>query len=140
VYAVSSGIENRRYVRHPLCAPVVCSRTGHREDRQIELRNIGFGGMAFVCNAALGRGELVNVDFPTIGVREVGGEVVWSAPVVEGAYWRLCGVEFVEPSMFVRARVVELFCGIEAYRQTEREKHGRELSHEIAAREWIGTS
>lgn len=132
--------ENRRFIRHPTQSPIVCRRQGHRRRRLADLRNIGFGGMAFVSQESFAPGDLVTVEYPALTVSGLSGEVVWSGDLGDGTHRHLCGIRFLERSMFLRARLVEQLCHIEAYRRDQREKNGRDLTPNEAASEWIATT
>jgi hypothetical protein len=96
--------------------------------------------MAFVCQDVFAPGDLVTVEYPTLAISGVSGEVVWSGDLGDGTHRHLCGIRFLERSMFLRARLVEQLCHIEAYRRDQREKNGRDLTPNEAAGEWIATT
>ena len=62
------------------------------------------------------------------------GKVVWCR---EASLGYEAGVQFDVPDESFKARMVAQFCQIEDYRRELREREGRNLSSEEAAREWI---
>lgn len=66
---------------------------------------------------------------------EIDGRVVWSKPV--GDMYEV-GVEFIvsKEKLFL-LKMVEQICHIEHYRNELLQKEGREISSELAAKEWI---
>lgn len=95
--------------------------------------------MAFVTNTPYAPGDLVEIDCTTLGHQAtITGEVIWSDTSTGGrTHTYANGIRFLDTTMFSRARVVEQVCRIERYRQAQQERHGRTLSSEQAAEEWI---
>lgn len=130
--------ERRKYFRHPAQIPIVCHCKEHLEPHQGELRDIGCGGMAFVSASTFEAGDVISVDYPTLDVRGLLGEVTWSDMVGDGGNHRHnYGLRFLDCEVFVRARLIEQLCRIEIYRRAQRDEHGRRLSRNEAANEWI---
>ena len=129
--------EVRRYLRHPAQVPVVCRLEGHSGNHQAGLRNISFGGMAFVCGSSFEPGDLISTGYPTLDVRGLRGEVVWSDTPDDDTHRCMCGIKFLEGSMFLRARMIEQLCCMEVYRRAQCETRGRRISRNEAAQEWI---
>ena len=119
----SSKKDKRQFFRHPVQVPIVCLQEGHSGDREGELRNISFGGMAFTCGCAFQPGDLVSVDYPTLNTRGLKGEVVWSDILGDGTHRHVCGIRFLERPTLLRARMIEQLCGMEVYRRAQRETH-----------------
>ncbi len=123
----------RRYLRHPASVPIDfhVDAGGTRE----QIKDLGHGGLCFLCDEALPKGACVHVSIP---VREpafeADGVVRWCRAA--GERYEV-GVEFEGDEDEYRLRMVEQVCHIEAYRKRVREEEGRELSGEEAAREWI---
>lgn len=77
----------------------------------------------------------VEVRFPVIDDNALlKGRVVWSRRLQQ-----VCeiGVEFDDADQAYRLRMIEQICHIEHYRNEMRQRHGRDISAEQAAREWI---
>lgn len=127
----------RRYLRHSARVPIVCRPVGHSLDRDGEMRDISFGGMAFATDSKLAPGDVVHLDYPTLASGGLDGEVIWIGPSDDEGHSYRCGVRFMEPSMFCRARLIEQILRIEAYRRAQQSKYDRHLTPNEAAREWI---
>lgn len=80
----SANRERRKYIRHPVQIPIVCRRKEHLEPHQAELHDIGCGGMAFVSTVAFEPGDVISVDYPTLDVRGLAGEITWSEMLDDG--------------------------------------------------------
>ncbi len=128
----------RRFMRHPADIPVACRREGRRQQSESELRNISFGGLAFVSDECYCEGDIVHIEFPSLPVHtRIRGEIVWCERIEDsdnGQY--VSGLRFLEKSEHFRARLVEQICHIESYRLAQR-RAGRDLSPHVAAEEWI---
>lgn len=130
--------EKRRFIRHPGGVPIRCHRTGHVAPNGDETRNIGCGGLAFASEEPYVPGDIVEIDYPSLrDTQRVQGEIVWSIPTEAPDGPHLNGLKFLDESDHFHARVVEQICHIERYRQAQLRDHGRKLSPQEAAAEWI---
>lgn len=135
--SAAANKERRKYLRHPAQIPIVCRCKEHLGPHQGELRDIGCGGMAFVSAATFEPGDIISVNYPTLDVRGLLGEVTWSGMVGDGTRRHQYGLKFLDSEVFMRARLIEQLCRMEIYRRTQRDEHGRQLSRNEAASEWI---
>ena len=129
----------RNFIRHPADIPIEIVAQGisggiHYGGEHERVRDIGLGGLAVQCSGCLPEGSSVRLRIALFDPPfEVQGRVVWCRP--EGDY-QLLGVRFDDPGDLYRMRMIEQLCHIEHYRRELREREGRELSAEEAAREW----
>jgi hypothetical protein len=125
----------RNYIRHPADVPIHLRVQQAGAAGAERIRNIGVGGLCCTSRVGLAQGVLVRVRIP---VREPPfeseGMVVWCRRS-NGDFE--VGIQFLGQEDAFRARMVEQVCHIEHYRRRVREREGRELSPEQAAREWI---
>ena len=125
----------RSFFRHPTDIPLEVQHDRHPVDRRA-LRNVSHGGLCFRHASQLAPGDTVTVRIPAVSPPfEAASRVVWCQ--TEGDGFQV-GVEFLDKQDLFRARMIEQVCQIEHYRREMREKHGRELSSQEAALEWIG--
>lgn len=127
--------EMRSYIRHPSSMPINVRLDEQSSDRSENLNNIGFGGLSFTSQSSFEPGVMVSLSVPTMcGGIESSGRVAWCCQIDAGYE---VGVEFMDAGDFYTVRMVEQVCHIEHYKIQELEKHGRELSSQQAAEEWI---
>lgn len=99
------------------------------------IRNVSFGGLAFLSDIFLQPDTLVELRIPCVRpIFEVSARVAWCR---EEADCFLVGVEFQNASEAFQIRMVEQVCHIHSYKREIEERDGRQLSTEDAAREWI---
>ncbi|MDA0576828.1 MAG: PilZ domain-containing protein [Verrucomicrobia bacterium] len=136
---VSQHDERRRFIRHPACVPVRCEKQGVIAGDHHELRDISDGGPSFLAPESYEPGDLLLVEFPTLKSRiGLSGEVMWAYPEKAGTPARYAtGLRFLHPQTFLKARIIEQLCHIEAYREAQQRECGRALTSSEAAREWI---
>lgn len=125
--------ESRNFIRHPSTVPISFKLAG--KQRTTQLRNVGQGGLCFICQNRIAVGEHIDVTIPASQQPfSVHGEVCWCKLSDEGY---LVGVCFQKKTDHYAVRMVEQICHIEAYRKQKSAECGREVGSEEAAREWI---
>jgi len=126
----------RKFIRHPGCIPVdIAVQESTGTDHPAMTLNVSAGGLAFRLLHPVNVGATLSVRMPQVWPDySARGKVAWCRETAEGFE---AGVQFPEPSEAFRARMVEQFCQIEAFRRDTHEREGRALSSEEAAREWI---
>lgn len=136
---VRSHTERRRFFRHPVSVPVECRVDGHDDFCPHEMRDVSYGGIAFVSDRPYELGDIVELRYPTLPHPEVvRGMIVWTVASEDAAdKHHINGLCFSDASAHFHGRIVEQLCHIEAYRRVQREQHGRELTSREAASEWI---
>ena len=98
-------------------------------------KNVSQGGLCFPARHVVAPASRVRIRFP--GLRpafETLATVVWCH---EGSAPHDVGVCFDDPRSEFSVRMIEQVCHIEQYKRDLREKEGRILTGEEAAREWI---
>jgi hypothetical protein len=135
-----AALKNRRcFIRHPVSMTVQCRIEGHREAHANEIRDISFGGMYFISADSYAPGDIVEMEFPPLILRnKITGEIIWSSllnpkPVVQFSN----GLKFLSKQVLFMARMIEQMCCIEKYREAQIRESHRSLSGDQAAREWI---
>jgi hypothetical protein len=124
----------RSFFRHPTDIPLEVQHDRHPVDRRT-LCDVSHGGLCFRHANRLAPGDTVTVRIPAVSPPfEATSRVVWCQ--TEGDGFQV-GVEFLDQQDLYRARMIEQVCQIEHYRREMREKHGRALSSQEAALEWI---
>lgn len=131
----------RRYIRHPSDMPIEFSTEAGAAKAARPLKNIGVGGLCFVSEKPLDEGAKIHIHIP-LEFRpkddrrgfSADGFVAWCMP--ENNHFTI-GVAFDDQSAQFGMRMVEQVCHIEHYRHDVREKEGRDISSEEAAREWV---
>jgi Tfp pilus assembly protein PilZ len=130
----------REFIRHPSSIPVQLITQGDDADQSTmginTLSNVSFGGVSCLCSDPVEKGSTVKMTVECIDPSfEIEGKVVWSKPK-DGM--NEVGVEFVvsKEKLFL-LRMVEQICHIEHYRNELIHNEGREISSELAAKEWI---
>jgi len=129
----------RHYIRHPSSLPIACRPVGvSPESASTGLCNVSVGGLSFLSDRRYGKGEELELTFPSLRHTEpLRGIVVWMQDVgVRDSGRYAYGVQFSNPDMHFRARLVEQLCHIETYRLTLM-KQGRVLTPHEAAAEWV---
>ena len=131
--------DQRRFIRHPSSVPVRFHKNGHVDDSWYELRNISFGGLSFGSDKRHDPGDILTIEFPSLKNKQrLSGKIVWSDTADDDEQLAYAeGLKFLDEAMFLRARVVEELCHIEAYRRSQIRLHDRELTSGQAAEEWI---
>ncbi len=128
----------RKFIRHPNCIPIdiaVDETSGAGNDGTVQLINVSAGGLAFSLLHPVTTGARLTISMPQVWPDySASGTVVWCREARAGYE---AGVQFDEPDEAFKARMVAQFCQIEDYRREMREREGRALSSEEAAREWI---
>lgn len=130
----SSEKTPRAYIRHPSRIPIEITAGGADGGRR-QLRNVGFGGLAWESAHPLPPGSMVSVRIPIVlPAFETRARVVWCRERDAGYE---VGVQFAAPEDAYAARMVEQICHIQDYRNRVQETEGRALDEEQAALEWI---
>jgi len=137
---VGEAARDRQFYRHPADIPIEIRRgadspapVGGTDTAHVQ--NVSVGGLAVDMEQCLDKGEIVEIHIPFVKPPfEAHGRVVWCHKA-DGSYEM--GVQFLDASDAFRARMVEQVCHIEQYKRDVREKEGRVLATNEAAREWI---
>lgn len=125
----------RTFIRHPVDIPIEVAASTRRLCRNPSLRNLSLGGLAFVSDCALRKGDLIKLRIPAIDPAfEAVCEVMWCRR--KGGLFEV-GTRFTQDEDLYRLRMVEQVCHIEHYRRQVEAETGRRLSANEAAREWI---
>jgi hypothetical protein len=135
----AGAADARRYMRHPVSIPIACRKEGHVKPVEHELRNMSYGGISFVSNEAYVPGDIIDIEFPGLRHRSrIRGEIVWCSPASECKPHQYAhGMKFLDEGDHYHARLIEQICHIELYRRAQELRHGRRMSPQEAAEEWI---
>ena len=121
-------------MRHTVTVPLEVHPLPARQ-RATTSVNMGEGGLAFLLDACVDTGTVVQVRIPTVQPPfEAAARVVWCRPEQDRF---LVGVAFLDAGAAFQVRMVEQVCAIEEYRREIRQREGRELTSQQAAEEWI---
>ncbi len=130
----------REFIRHPSSIPVQLVKQEKNTEQAFSgtntLNNVSFGGVSCLCSEPVEKGSTVRMTIECIDPSfEIEGKAVWCKP--NGNMYEV-GVEFIvsKEKLFL-LRMVEQICHIEHYRNELMHKEGREVSSEMAAKEWI---
>jgi hypothetical protein len=105
------------------------------DDDDTTLTNVSLGGLAFISSRKLKIRDRVRVCIPALKDDNcLTGLVVWCEKSAEGYE---IGLEFDSSEELFRLRMIEQLCHIEHYRKEIELQHGRKLTIEEAAKEWI---
>ncbi|HEX2095243.1 MAG TPA: PilZ domain-containing protein [Longimicrobiaceae bacterium] len=130
-----TSASRRAFIRHPADVPIEVRTRGGATRRRERGHDVSFGGLAFTSDQRLEPGTPVEVRISGVEPAfEARARVVWCGEE-DGHY--AVGVQFTDSGDAFRARMVEQVCSIESYRREVREREGRTLTGEEAAREWI---
>ncbi len=132
-------LKMRRYIRHPSGVPIkfsVANTQGEDDSyRAFALRDVSEGGLCFCSQHPIVPGSSITIEIPIESPPfEARGQVAWCRP--EGSAYAV-GVQFNDEFTRFSVRMVEQVCYIERYRAEVRDKEGRELTSDEAAREWV---
>jgi len=126
--------EKREFVRHPSSIPIEVRLLG-RANRDVHIRDISMGGLAFPYHWPIAPGAPVAIYVPSLVDHiDLKGRVVHCQG--KPPDW-IIGVAFENSEDVFRMRIVEQICHIEAYRRQVLELEGRSISSDEAAAEWI---
>ena len=99
------------------------------------ITNVSLGGLAFESQTPFTLFDRVRITIPILERdNSLIGNVAW-CDEADGGYE--IGIKFEKSRDFFRMRMIEQICHIEHYRSEVLRKHGRELSAQEAATEWI---
>lgn len=127
--------EQREFIRHPADIPIEIQTSEQDRPARPHLSNVSLGGLCCESDKPVGAGERVYVRVPFVHPAfETEGTVVWCEER-QGRYE--IGIQFMTAKDAFRARMVEQVCHIEHYKEQVRQREGRILDGEEAAREWI---
>lgn len=129
----------RKFIRHPSDVPIQVTLVEVPNEKKTKssdkLNNVGLGGLAYLSQQALPKGQHVKVFFPLLDkVHSLSGKVVWIKPLLQGFD---TGIQFENTDELYSFRMIEQVCHIEHYRKEIEQREGRILSSEEAASEWI---
>jgi len=125
----------RSFIRHPADIPIEVRLDRSDECAPESLNNISLGGLSFTSQSPFIPGALVSFSVSVAhGCVESRGRVTWCRERMDGYE---VGIEFLDADDYYTVRMVEQVCHIEHYKQEMLRQHGRELSGEEAAEEWI---
>ena len=126
----------RQFIRHPSAVPIEVQSAPQNGYKGRSVKNVSFGGLAFLSDAAIEPETIVALRFPYLkpAFEVPKARVAWCRN--EGSQYAV-GVQFVNVEEAFRVRMVEQICHIESYRREVAQREGRDLTSEEAALEWI---
>jgi len=125
----------RSFIRHPADIPIEVRPEKSFEGAPESLNNISLGGLSFTSQSPFIPGDHVSFAVSIAhGCVESRGRVTWCRERLDGYE---VGIEFIDAEDYYTMRMVEQVCHIEHYKQEMLRQHGRKLSGEQAAEEWI---
>ncbi|WP_152909266.1 PilZ domain-containing protein [Mariprofundus ferrooxydans] len=126
--------DRRSFIRHPVEIPIQIYPQSSPLLSDVQVRDVGKGGISFRTNVALMPGAMLILAIPHVHppFKET-CTVCWSQEEADGFE---VGVSFKDQQGLFKARLVEQVCQIENYRKQEVSR-GRQITPEEAAREWI---
>lgn len=123
------------FIKHPPDIPLDCAITSNQPYINAHISGVHDGGMVFAAHSSLPIGARVKL---TVNLNEtnatLSGVITHCIHVNEQQYD--VGVQFEQDNEHYTMRMVEQACHIEHYRRLAM-KHGRSLTEEEAAQEWI---
>lgn len=130
------GREWRKYYRHPISAPLKL-RAASRPAIRTETSEISLGGLSFIWQDRLERGDLVDLSIPIKDkLFEIKGRVTYCIEDYPTGKFRM-GILFMDSPSAFRAKLAEEALEILRYRKEQFVETGAEISEEEAARQWI---
>ena len=131
---MNASQQSRTFIRHPVDMPIDVEPVGGGHYRE-GLRNLSLGGVAFSASEPWTRGAQIRITVSCCRPpASVIGEVVWCEQA--GERYEV-GVSFHDSADAYRMRLIEQACHIEQYRLDQVVQHGRYLTLDEAAEEWI---
>lgn len=125
----------RNYIRHSSDVPIRVSRAPVDTDAQPCLKDISYGGLSFYATQQFEPGAIIQFEIPVAQEPiRAQGRVAWCKALADRFE---IGIEFLDQQDEFRVRMVEQICHIEHYKKEVYKKHGRLLSGQEAAVEWI---
>jgi hypothetical protein len=140
---MSEPLENnrRKHVRHEADIPIEVWLGDLVANNKEYLNNISFGGLSFRSHTSVPVKTVIKIRIPLVRpVFEANAEVKWCQPSKTATGIFDVGVEFISAATDkdkFRIRMLEQICHIETYKHEVETAHGRCLSGEEAALEWI---
>lgn len=145
------GTQDREFIRHPVDIPIEVQRRDDVAGTHEEMHDLSLGGLSFESDQPRALGQYVVVRLAAPFKLEISGRVVWCHRSGEhcgdhygkhygehyGEHYEV-GLSFGSQAEAFKGRMIEQICHIEQYRRDAQRLHGRDLSLEEAAREWIG--
>ena len=125
----------RRFLRHIAEVPIEVCYSNSTEIETKNTHDISFGGLSFQSKKPLPLTQEL-----TLAIRITQPYFVEEAQVTWCKKINSCyeiGVKFIATDAIFRIRMIEQVCHIEKYRQDMLETHGRALTAQDAAMEWI---
>lgn len=124
-----------RFIRHPVNIPIEVQPLDRRDNSVHHTYNLSVRGLAFDCDQRFSRGDIVGITITFVRPSfEVNARVIWCKARADKFD---LGVEFLNEEDAFLARMVEQVCQIENYKRFIHREHGRILSQEEAAQEWV---
>ena len=126
----------RQFIRHPPNIPIEVRISPGSSYKTSPAKDVSHGGIAFVSDVAVEPGTTVELRIPCLKpmIELSAARVEWCR---KQANRFIIGVRFTDLMETYRIRMVEQICHIESYRKYIQERHGRHLTVEDAAKEWI---
>ncbi|MDX8404106.1 MAG: PilZ domain-containing protein [Mariprofundaceae bacterium] len=133
----SAPDQNRRqFYRHPVNVPIQIFPQGAMFE-EAPLSDLSEGGLAFQTNVYIEVGHILKINIPYVEPPfEAPCVVRWQRVLDDNQGHFEVGVMFLDEETAFRVRMVEQICHIKDYQEIHA-GHGRELSFEDAAFEWI---
>ena len=126
----------RRFQRHQAEIPVEISTPEKTWSKQVSsTHDISNGGLSFISEIPLQIDQIIKLTIRiTRPFFEESAKVIWCHANGSG---HEIGVQFMNNQAIYGIRMVEQVCHIEQYRKEMKDQHGRELTTQEAALEWI---
>lgn len=129
--------ERRKYLRHPIHAPIYFSIDRGKNAKTIESTDLSLGGLSFLYPQRLSRGHVIHFGIPVKQQTfEVTGRVVYSREDRKTGRFRT-GISFIDHSSTFIAKLAEEALEILEYQKKISKERGLFVSEEKAAGLWI---
>lgn len=129
--------EKRKYLRHPIHAPIRLDVEREKNGKTLESSDLSLGGLSFFWAKRLPKGEMIRIGLPVKQkLFEVVGRVIYTKEDRKTGRFRT-GVSFVDPSSTFKAKLAEEALEILEFRKKISKELGHAISEEEAAKQWI---
>jgi hypothetical protein len=131
-----TGVERRKYIRHPFSYPLTVTSVHLQEGGNYESKNVGGGGLQFHSDRCFSQGHGVEIDLWVDARKfELTGSVVRCDELEDGSF--MVAVVFRSASEALKARLAEQAVRIELFKERLERRHRVKLDLGCVANEWI---